>query len=447
MRAGSQLFVLCWVGACGPQTGEPKAVPRVTSVPAPTTASAQPESRCTAGAAREADDGCNACSCSPEGHWMCGDLPCPGCREPYTGTDAAIAPNGGSCDGGEVWERHPEARLCCRYSSRCTGPASWEKFPSEAACRDSLGGRCTPGERLSRPSDPCDQVCSPFGMWQRADCRARQFFASIQFGERSSELHGSAQRELDNFAGLLVAHRVTRLTLESRAVIAEATSEAEAKALGLKRARAVRDALTRAGVSGSIFELLPPTPCFGSSSCRSVNATTEGLTNEQLEAGYGHVPRWKTCEQDVVIRTAFSVRGDEGVIGFELCRNDKCSRFSDSARSMAEFPGARGAMLQGALNASLSLMPTPEQVERNFKYGSPFPGSAEFTAELHDRTPAAELAQGDRYRVALYRSGRADPYRLLEWKARYTESFPNGPEHDPVPCRLASVDVPLRSLK
>jgi hypothetical protein len=378
---------------------------------------------------------------------MCGDLPCPGCREPYTGTDAAVAPNGGSCDGSEVWVRHPEARLCCRYSNRCTGPASWRKFPSEAACRESLGGRCTPGERLSQPSDKCDQLCSAFGMWQRADCRPEQFWTSIQFGERSSELSASAQRELDNFAGLLVAHRVTRLTLESRAVIAEAKSQAEAKALALKRARAVREALTRAGVSESIFKLLEPAPCSGSSTCASVNATSEGLTNEQLEAGHGHVSRWKTCEQDVVIRTDLSVRGDEGVISFELCRNDKCSRFSDSARNMAEFPGARAAALQGSLNASLSLIPTPEQVERNFKYGSPLPGGAEFIAELHDRTPATELAQGDRYRVALYKTGRADPYRLLEWKAGYSETFPNGPEQDPVPCRLASVELPLRAAK
>jgi hypothetical protein len=405
------------------------------------------EIRCTAGAVREADDGCNTCSCAPEGHWICGDLPCPGCREPYTGSDATIAPEGKSCNQGEVWVRHPEARLCCRYSGPCTAPVSWRSFRSEAECREELGTACTPGTRKHQPRARCDELCSPFGLWQPVDCRPERFWAFIDFGVRSSAPSGTGQRELDNLAGRVVAYRITRLKLEPYAAPAEANGERAARMLAVKRARAIRDALVVAGVSAGVFEIAEPRLCSGSASCTGVRATSETLTVEQLEAGHAYSPRWKTCGQQVLIRSELSVAGNEGAITFELCRNDRCSRITESARRLSEWPGSTDFTLQGAVHASLVLTPTLEQIERVAKYPLPWPGTAEYRVELRDHAPATELAQGDRYRFALYKPGRTDPYRLLEWTAGYAEIYPNGREHDPVPCRLASVDVPLRTVK
>jgi hypothetical protein len=337
--------------------------------------------------------------------------------------------------------------MCCRYSGPCTAPASWRWFRSEAECRAELGTACTPGERRGRPRARCDEFCSPFGIWQPVDCRPERFWAFIDFAVRSSAPTGAGQRELDNLAGRVLAYRITRLKLEPYAMPTEANGEHAAKALAVKRARALRDALTAAGVSSGIFEVVEPRLCSGSANCTGVRATSETLTDEQLQAGHAHSLRWKTCDQEVVIRTELSVVGNEGAITFELCRNDRCSRVTESARRLSEWPSSTDFTLQGAVQASLVVTPTLEQIERVEKFGLPWRARAEYGIQLRDHSPATELAQGDRYRFALYRTGRSDPYQLLEWTAGYVETFPNGREHDPVPCRLASVDVPLRTAK
>src|SRR5688500_1609863 len=109
VRAGLAVVLLC-VSSCGaaPREQPRAAAPPIAAAIAPATP--EPERLCTAGAVRDAEDGCNTCTCAADGHWTCGELPCPACREPYTGTDATIAPQGRKCDAGEVWVRHPEAR-------------------------------------------------------------------------------------------------------------------------------------------------------------------------------------------------------------------------------------------------------------------------------------------------------------------------------------------------
>jgi len=324
---------------------------------------------------------------------------------------------------------------------------SWRSFRSEAECREELGTACAPGARKHNARVRCDEFCSPFGIWQPIDCRPEQFWSFIDFGARSSAPTGAGQRELDNLAGRVLAYRIARLKLEPYAAPTEANGEPAAKALAAKRARVIRDALTVAGVSAGVVELAEPRLCSGSANCTGVRATSETLTVEQLEAGHGHSPRWKKCDQEVVIRTELSVTGSEGAITFELCRNDRCSRTTESARRLSDWPSSTDFTLQGGVQASLVMTPTLEQIERIEKFGLPWRARAEYRLQLRDHSLATDLVQGDRYRFALYKTGRSDPYQLLEWTAGYTETYPNGPEHDPVPCRLASVDLPLRSAK
>jgi hypothetical protein len=247
------------------------------------------------------------------------------------------------------------------------------------------------------------------------------------------------------------ANRASTATRSARASAcgsrsSEGKNPAEAKAWARNRAQFVRSALLQAGVSASI-EIEALRFCDIDPNCTAVVATTEELTTEQLEAGHGHSLRWKSCEDDVTIGTRLSIAGDEGDITFELCRNGSCSRTTENARRLAEMPSSVAFLLRGSLAASFSMRPTLEQVENNKKYSLPWRGRAEYRVELHDHTPAAQLAQGDRYRFALYRTNRTDPYQLLEWTAGYSESFLNGPENDPVPCRRTSVDAALRAVR
>jgi hypothetical protein len=375
---------------------------------------------------------------------MCGDLLCPGCWEPYTGSDATLAPWGHSCSEGEGWARHPEARLCCRYSGPCTAPASWQWLRSEAECRNELGPSCTPGERKGQPREHCDAICSKFGMWQQGECRRTRIWATMLFLPKSATLAGQFQRQLDNLVGQMRAYRIPRLTLEAYALPSEGKNAAEAKGWARKRAQFVKSALLQAGVSASI-EIEALRFCDIDPNCTAVVATTDKLTTEQLEAGHGHSLRWKSCEDDVTIGTRLSIAGDEGDITFELCRNGSCSRTTENARGLAQSPSSVSFELRGPLPASLSMRPTLEQIENNKKYPLPWLGRAEYRAELHDHSNAARLSQGDRYRFALYRTNRTDPYQLLEWTAGYTETFLNGPENDPVPCRRTSVEAELRA--
>jgi hypothetical protein len=263
------------------------------------------------------------------------------------------------------------------------------------------------------------------------------------FVPKSATLAGQFQRELDNLVGQMIAYRITRLTLEAYALPGEGNA-AEGKEWARKRAQFVKSALLQAGVSASI-EIGALRFCDIDPNCTAVIARTDELTTEQLEAGHGHSLRWKSCEDDVMINTRLSIAGDEGDITFELCRNGSCGRTTENARRLAEMPSSVTFALRGSLPASLSLRPTLEQIENNKKYELPWRGRAEYRVELHDHSPAARLSQGDRYRFALYRTNRADPYQLLEWTAGFTESFLNGPENDPVPCRRTSVEAELRA--
>jgi hypothetical protein len=87
---------------------------------------------CTPGDAKILPDGCNACSCTAEGNWLCSNNPCP---------EAGVCPPPRPPQPGEVclqantWARDPVAGTCCEYPHSCAPPTGWPVFNSQEACQ------------------------------------------------------------------------------------------------------------------------------------------------------------------------------------------------------------------------------------------------------------------------------------------------------------------------
>ncbi len=111
---------------------------------------------CVPGEEREAEDGCNFCSCDEQGQWVCTTMECLVCPEPIE--------DGGDCVQVMVWSRDPLTGMCCEYSTPCNAPQDWESFYFEDECYGGIGG-CVPGDHQPA-ADGCNTcTCDENGMW------------------------------------------------------------------------------------------------------------------------------------------------------------------------------------------------------------------------------------------------------------------------------------------
>ena len=120
---------------------------------------------CTPEVAELAPDGCNSCSCDEDGRWVCTRALCAACQSGTlrpvgdgcnicTCTDGAWActadpceacaaprdPGNDTCASVETLAMDPATGSCCRYASVCRVPDAMQRLVDEATCFMRGGG-------------------------------------------------------------------------------------------------------------------------------------------------------------------------------------------------------------------------------------------------------------------------------------------------------------------
>ncbi|HEY2407870.1 MAG TPA: hypothetical protein VGI10_17805 [Polyangiaceae bacterium] len=375
-----------------------------------------------------------------------------GCWPPYTqeqphypGRPDAFCPS----TEPPVWSQQPDTHVCCAYRNVCSAPAIWLAFGSREECERLPGAECVPGASLS--SDGTEEHCSPDGkrVHTSTTLEAYELAETVRFELGSPTLSRREQRVVENLAGFVLAYHVRSLSVDGRAGIEETHGEVAAKQLAGRRAGAIKSALLHAGVSPRVVLVRPPVArhCqvtrWGVDRDCGSSGIDAGPAPEEMRNGTEVAPRWQICDSEAVLRSTLTVAGDEGRIRVELCHNDRCGSYEDSAQRLAHWPGAASFTLFGPLEASAFVSPTLAQVERNTKFSLPASGPAEYTLTVTLSESAPSFKQGDRVRVALYRNAEDAPYLSAERVLTYRELYPNGRERDKTPCLKYENDVAL----
>ena len=111
---------------------------------------------CSPGDVKPAGDGCNTCSCSPNGVWNCTKMACSMCPAPLPSTTG--------CPDVLVFARDPQTQLCCEYPDPCSPPIGWDVFYTLDECA-GVTNSCIPGANRPAP-DGCNTCsCDSAGNW------------------------------------------------------------------------------------------------------------------------------------------------------------------------------------------------------------------------------------------------------------------------------------------
>jgi hypothetical protein len=116
-----------------------------------------------------------------------------------------------------------------------------------------------------------------------------------------------------------------------------------------------------------------------------------------------------------------------------VCRNDECL----SNPLAALVPPSAGTGVGLTLPASLATNDGAPHARVSFWAG---PGDLLWLEAEWVAWAPADLRAGDRYRVTITDAAGRARLALTETAASYQESYPNGRDCDPVPCRHASFD-------
>lgn len=146
---------------------------------------------CEEGDKKQADDGCNTCTCS-DGEWACTELACeePACEE---GEEKQVDCNTCTCSEG-AWGC---TKVACEEPGTCTpGETKMEDCNScdctaegQWACTDAAcpTQECTPGDEKMEDCNACD--CTPEGFWacDTQQCPAECGDGVVQDGEQCDD--------------------------------------------------------------------------------------------------------------------------------------------------------------------------------------------------------------------------------------------------------------------
>ncbi len=186
-------FALILIASCGGTAASPESPSGTTTSGESSTSETPTQSPdCQAGERKQADDGCNSCMCSTDGHWACTEMACvdkseapvssptpqqcqdgetkasdDGCnscmcvkggiwactkracfpsKQPTSNQEAPTssiascpAASGGAqvCAQVIVWSKDPASGTCCQYSTPCDAPKGWKQFGNSATCKAS----------------------------------------------------------------------------------------------------------------------------------------------------------------------------------------------------------------------------------------------------------------------------------------------------------------------
>ncbi len=118
---------------------------------------------CSPGEIRDADDGCNTCTCTDDGGWVCSEMPCrpSECEPGDIGGDCGEC----SCDDAGRW-------ICADVDCECsTGDTMIDECGTFCECSADWVWVCTPGELCGcepgeRRHAECEScVCTDSGEW------------------------------------------------------------------------------------------------------------------------------------------------------------------------------------------------------------------------------------------------------------------------------------------
>lgn len=118
-----------------------------------------PPVQCTAGETRAADDGCNTCTCEPDGSWSCTEIGC----GPVCGDDEVTVE--GQCRTGCYGDEACGDEERCNAADVCLAPpGAGDGLDAPAVCY----GYCVPDEPVDCPAIACDIDCE-FGTLRDAN--------------------------------------------------------------------------------------------------------------------------------------------------------------------------------------------------------------------------------------------------------------------------------------
>jgi hypothetical protein len=110
----------------------------------------EPPNACNAGDTRDADDGCNTCTCDADGNWACTEI---GCEQPCGEGELSVD---GECRTGCYGEQECGDDERCNAAEVCYGPPGADGADvAPAVCY----GYCVPDEPVDCPAIGCAIAC------------------------------------------------------------------------------------------------------------------------------------------------------------------------------------------------------------------------------------------------------------------------------------------------